>query len=62
MKETFTKINNNTFKRLKEVEQEDIFELSNLEQKKRDLEEQIANPQKRLDEINYILKEIKKVE
>lgn len=57
-KETFKKIDKNTFKRIMDVEKEDVFKKSHLEQEKRDLEEQIATPQKRLNEVNHILDEI----
>lgn len=59
--EVFTKLNKETFKRTMEVEREDVFTLSQLQQEKKDLEEQINPLQKRLDEINHILEKIKAV-
>ena len=56
-----TKIDNNTFKRIMSVEQEDVFNLNNLKQEKKDLEETISTPQKRLDEVNEIISEINKI-
>ncbi len=61
-KEIFTKIKDNTFKRIIEVEKEDIFTLSELKTKKKDLEEKIIPLQKRLDRTNHIIEEIKKVD
>ena len=57
----YTKISKDIYKRNMSVDQEDVFNLNNLKQEKKDLEEQIATPQKRLDEINEILKEIEQI-
>ena len=60
-KTTYKKIDKNTYQRIMDVEQEDIFTLTNLNQEKKDLEETISTPQKRLDEVNEIINEIKKI-
>ena len=60
MKETYTKLNEDTYKRIIEAEREDVFKLSHLKQEKKDLEEKIAPSQKRLEEIEHILSEAKK--
>ena len=57
----YKKIDKNTYQRIMDVEQEDIFTLTNLKQEKRDLEETISTPQKRLNEITDILKEIEQI-
>ena len=61
MAELFSKINDETYKRIMDVEKEDVFKLTHLEQKKRDLEEKIKPHQRELDEINHIISEIIKI-
>ena len=61
MKETYTKLNNDTFKRVMGVEREDVFKLPHLQQEKKDLEEKIAPFQARLNEVKHIILEINKV-
>ena len=58
----YTKIDKDNFKRIIKADKEDNFNKPNLE-KKRDVLISKINPlQEQLDEINNILKEIKKVE
>lgn len=61
-KETFTKIDSNTFKWDRDSIQGDILHKSYLMQEKKDLLEQINPLQERLDEVNRLLDEIKKIE
>lgn len=58
----FTKISEDTFRRVMDIEKEDVFNKSLLENKRDDLTNKITLLQKELDEVNDILKEIKKVE
>ena len=60
-KETYTKLNHDTFKRVMTVDKEDVFKLHSLKQEKKDLEEEIKPRQAQLDEVNHILEEIKKL-
>ena len=60
-KETYKKIDKNTFSRIKESEQVDILRLSELNQEKKELQEQINPLQARLKEVNRIILEIKKL-
>jgi len=60
-KEKFIKIDANTFKRVSEREIEDTFKVSSLKSEKLDLETKISPLQNRLDEVNRLLGEIKKI-
>ena len=60
-KETFTKIDSNTFKWDKQSDQSDILRLSELKQEKKELQEQVNPLQERLDEVNRLIKELEKL-
>lgn len=59
---TYTKIDKDNFKRTMKVDREDNFNLPNLNEKKKKIEDKITPLQEQLDEINDIILEISKVD